>query len=178
MFSICSNKWSDPIGVKKSFGVEIDTIWRYLAHMPRAAKSAPFTAAPSSVLRDFSNEEDRARLTPAALAAIRNLTKTWKLTGEEAASLLGISPTTWDRIRGDTWKQTLSQDQLTRVSALVGIFKALHLLFSDEMADRWPQLKNSGPIFQNLTPIAAMQRGGIPVMLDVRRYVDALRGGL
>ena len=146
--------------------------------MPRAAKAERTVSAQTSLLRDFAREEDRTRLTPAALAATRSLTKAWRLTGEEAASLLGLSTTTWDRIRSNTWKQTLSQDQLTRISALVGIFKGLHLLFSDDMADRWPQLKNSGPMFQNQTPIAAMQRGGIPVMLDVRRYVDALRGGL
>ena len=146
--------------------------------MPRPAKAQRPASPQTTILRDFASEDDRARLTPAALTAIRSLTKAWKLTVEEAASLLGVSPTTWDRIRSSTWKQEFSQDQLTRVSALVGIFKGLHLLFSDEMADRWPQLKNSGPIFQNQTPIAAMQRGGIPVMLDVRRYVDALRGGL
>ncbi len=65
-----------------------------------------------------------------------------------------------------------------RVSALIGVFKGLHLLFGDEMADRWPRLRNSGPLFGNLTPIEAMVQGGIPRMLDVRRYVDALRGGL
>jgi hypothetical protein len=81
-------------------------------------------------------------------------------------------------MRSGSWRQTLSQDQLTRISALVGIFKGLHLLFADDMAERWPRLANSGPLFNNLTPIAAMTRGGIPHMLEVRRYVDALRGGL
>ena len=121
---------------------------------------------------------DRARLTPTALKAIRNLAAAWRLTGDDAASLVGVSPSTWDRISANAWKQTLTQDQLTRISALVGIFKGLHLLFADDMADRWPRLANSGPLFQNLTPIAAMQQGGIPLMLDIRQHVDALRGGL
>jgi hypothetical protein len=126
----------------------------------------------------FATEADRVRLTPAALEATRNLFKAWQITGEEAAALLGVSSSTWDRIRSSTWKQTLSQDQLTRISALIGIFKGLHLLFADEMADRWPRLANTGPLFQNLTPVEAMRRGGIPLMIDIRRYVDALRGGL
>jgi hypothetical protein len=46
------------------------------------------------------------------------------------------------------------------------------------MADRWPRLANSGPLFENRSPIDAMIDGGIPLMLEVRRYVDALRGGL
>jgi hypothetical protein len=129
-------------------------------------------------LQTFAAEADRARLTPAALQAVRNLALAWKLTGDDAAALLGVSPSTWDRIRNESWKQSLSQDQLTRVSALVGIFKGLHLLFADGMADRWPLLPNAGPLFANRTPAATMVEGGIPVMLDVRRYVDALRGGL
>ena len=94
------------------------------------------------------------------------------------AALLGVSSSTWDRIKGDAWGQALSQDQFTRVSAMIGVFKALHLLFADAMADRWVRLPNSGPLFGNRAPIEAMIHGGIPAMLEVRRYVDALRGGL
>ncbi len=129
-------------------------------------------------VQTFADEADRARLTPAALEAIRRLAEAWKLTGEEMAALLAVSPSTWDRIRAGTWQQSLSQDQLTRVSALTGTYKALHLLFADDMADRWPRLRNSGPLFGNLTPLQAMLEGGIPRMIEIRRYVDALRGGL
>jgi hypothetical protein len=139
--------------------------------------STPYLAA-TGKLQTFADEGDRARLTPAALEAVRNLAVAWKLTGDDAAALLGVSASTWDRIRSASWKQALSQDQLTRVSALVGVFKALHILFADGMADRWPRLPNAGPLFGNRDPVTAMVDGGIPVMLDVRRYVDALRGGL
>jgi Protein of unknown function (DUF2384) len=126
----------------------------------------------------FANEGDRERLTPAALEAVRNLAVFWDVTGEEMAALLGVSPTTWDRIKKGTWGQALSQDQFTRASAMIGVFKGLHLLFADAMADRWVRLRNSGPLFENRTPIDAMIDGGIPAMIEVRRYVDALRGGL
>ena len=129
-------------------------------------------------LQTFANESDRARLTPAALEAVRNLAGAWSITGDQIAALVGVSSTTWDRIKANSWRQALSQDQLTRTSALVGIFKGLHLLFADDMADRWPTLRNSGPLFANRTPVETMIEGGIPVMLDVRRHVDALRGGL
>lgn len=126
----------------------------------------------------FALEHDRTRLTPAALMALRNLARAWKLTGGEAAALVGVSETTWDRIKADSWKQTLSQDQMMRVSAMIGIFKGLHLLFADDMADRWVRLRNSGPLFSNLTPVEAMVDRGIPGMIEIRQYVDALRGGL
>lgn len=67
---------------------------------------------------------------------------------------------------------------MTRVSASVGVYKGLHLLFADDMADRWPKLANKGPVFERLSPVAAMIEGGIPRMLETRQYVDALRGGL
>ncbi len=81
-------------------------------------------------------------------------------------------------MRAGSWEGALSQDQLTRVSAIVGLFKGLHLLFADSMADRWVRLRNKGLLFENRTPIEAMIEGGIPMMIDVRRHVDALRGGM
>lgn len=126
----------------------------------------------------FAAEADRARLAPAAVQAIKSLAAAWRLTGDEAAMLLGVSASTWDRMRAGSWGGALSQDQLTRVSAMVGIYKGLHLLFVDDMADRWIRLPNSGPLFANLSPIEAMITGGIPMMIDIRRYIDALRGGL
>jgi hypothetical protein len=132
----------------------------------------------SRPLQNFADETARTRLTPAALEAVRNLADSWDATGEEMAALVGVSPSTWDRIRAAKWDQTLTQDQLTRVSALVGVFKGLNLLFADNMADRWPKMPNSGPLFLNRTPVNTMIEGGIPIMIEVRRYVDALRGGL
>ena len=143
--------------------------------VPHQNPAAPAATGP---WQTFADEKDRARLTPAALEAARNLAKAWDATGDEMAVLLGLSSSTWDRIKGGAWGQALSQDQLTRASALIGVFKGLHLLFADAMADRWIRLRNSGPLFGNRTPLETMIEGGIPVMLEVRRYVDALRGGL
>ena len=136
-------------------------------------------ALPDPVERqDFSRDMDRARLSKVALKAYRRLVEQWGLTGQQAAALLDVSTSTWERLKQDGKDKTLSQDQMTRISALVGVYKGLHLLFADDMADRWPGLDNKGPLFGRLSPIESMIRGGIPQMLDVRRYVDAVRGGL
>lgn len=137
-------------------------------------RSAPQLAG----LQTFAAEADRERLSKTALKAFRRLADRWELSNVEAAALLGVSSSTWDRIKADRWDGALSQDQLTRVSAMVGVFKGLHLLFADGMAERWPRLPNRGPVFDRLSPIAAMIEGGIPRMLETRQYVDALRGGL
>lgn len=128
--------------------------------------------------QDFSAEADRARLSKVALKAYKRLVTQWGLTGQQAAALLDVSTSTWERLKQDSKDKSLNQDQLTRISAMVGIYKGLHLLFADDMADRWPRLDNRGPLFARMSPIESMVKGGIPQMLEVRRYVDAVRGGL
>ncbi len=128
-------------------------------------------------VQTFADEKDRARLSEVAVKAFLHLARAWDLSNAEAAALIGVSPSSLDRMKRGA-RPTLSQDQMTRVSALIGLFKGLHLLFADDTADQWVRRANSGPLFQGRTPIEAMIEGGIPTMLDVRRYVDAVRGGL
>jgi uncharacterized protein (DUF2384 family) len=129
-------------------------------------------------LQTFSDAEDRARLSGSAVKAFVRLAGAWGLSNAEAAALLGVSQSTWERTKRGERTDPLSQDQLTRMSALIGTFKGLHLLFADTMADRWPQLPNKGPLFGSKRPIDAMIEGGIPRMLEVRQYIDAVRGGI
>ena len=144
--------------------------------MTAAQRAEPASPAPGG-LQTFASETDRARLSPVAIKAFLSLARAWGLSNAEAAALIGVSASSFDRIKRG-YRPTLSQDQLTRVSALVGVFKGLHLLFSDSTADDWVRRPNTGPLFDRKTPVEAMIEGGIPQMLDVRRYVDAVRGGL
>lgn len=146
-----------------------------MAEVPKFGATAPLT--PIDV-QTFSKSEDRERLSGVALAAFRVIVRHWCLSNSEAATLLGVSDSTWDRIKRGSWDHALSQDQLTRASATIGVYKGLHLLFADGMADEWPKLPNRGPIFQRRSPVDAMIEGGIPLMLETRRYVDAVRGGI
>jgi len=127
-----------------------------MADSIRLGARAPLT--PIDV-QTFSKSADRSRLSGVALKAFRALIEHWGLSNTDAAALLGVSDS-------------------TRESAAIGVYKGLHLLFADEMADRWPKLPNRGPIFQRASPVQAMIEGGIPVMLETRRYIDAVRGGL
>jgi hypothetical protein len=129
-------------------------------------------------LQTFAGDEDRQRLTGAAVKAVLRLADAWNTSNAEGAALLGVSESTWDRMKAGRWEGVLSQDQLTRASALIGIFKGLHLLFANDLADRWPGLENRAPVFDRRSPVRAMIEGGIPRMLETRQYIDALRGGL
>jgi hypothetical protein len=128
---------------------------------------------------NLADPATRASLTPAAIDGMVRLAGYWRLTGAEVCALLGdISERTWFRMKKGEGSKTLSQDALTRVSVLVGVFKGLRLLFSLPLADQWVRLPNNGPLFRGRPPLERMIEGGIPAMLDARRHVDALRGGL
>ena len=127
----------------------------------------------------LSDAETRARLTPAAIDGMVRLADLWQLTTAEICALLGdVSERTWFRMKKREWPGALSQDGLTRVSALLGLFKGLRLLFSEPLCDEWIRLPNKGPLYGGRRPLDAMIEGGIPKLLEVRRHIDALRGGL
>lgn len=119
---------------------------------------------------------DKARDVAAKAAA--RVAAAWKLTNADAAVLFGVSQRSWSRIKAGELGGGADQDQMLRISGLVGLYKGLHLYFSDKLADRWPELANSGPPFMNHSPIDYMKAGGLPAILETRDYVDALRGGL
>jgi hypothetical protein len=109
------------------------------------------------------------------MAALCNLARAWRLTQAEVIALAGVSAPTWRRIQIGNWRETLSQDQLLRISAMVDVYRGLRLLFGDAMADRWVRLRNAGPLFGGLSPIGAMAVRGTEGVLEVRRYVDEMR---
>ena len=73
---------------------------------------------------------------------------------------------------------TLHADTLMRISYLVGVFKALNVLYSEMLGDAWVQRPNTNRIFGGRTPVVYMIKGGLPAMQVVRRLVDARRGGM
>ncbi len=112
-----------------------------------------------------------------AAKAFARLADAWGLTNADAAALLGVSARTWSRMKaGDSPRP--DQDLLMRISGVVGLYKGLHLYFSDALADRWPKLANTGAPFMNRSPVDYMKAGGLPAILETRGYVDALRGGV
>ena len=137
---------------------------------------------------DLSSRAVQEKLSPVAIRAFFRLTSHWKLRDEDARGLIGgISNGSFYQLKRGTTKtsnsktsdvKTLDQDKLTRVSLLVGIFKALNILYGTKLADAWIQLPNTNPIFGGETPLAYMLKGGVPSMVRVRQLLDARRGGL
>jgi len=112
----------------------------------------------------------------AGLTAFFSIAEEWELDNEQQRLLLG-SP---GRTTFFEWKKKkmghLSRDTLDRLSYILGIYKALHLLFSDQTAQRWLKQPNSAPLFNGQTPLEYLLSGRLIALADVRRYLDWARG--
>lgn len=112
-----------------------------------------------------------------ALKAYARVVDTWGLTLREAAGLADMSESTWKRAKKPNFTGELTKDQLLRLSAVIGIYKSLELYFSEPISRSWFLRANTGPLFGGSRPIDTAIEGGLPQILAVRTYLDALRGG-
>jgi uncharacterized protein (DUF2384 family) len=126
---------------------------------------------------DLTDAKTRKRLSHAALVVFFRMLEMWQLRNEEGRALLGgISNGRYFELKR-SHRGILTQDELTRISLLIGIFKALNILFSQKLAQQWISRPNSNPMFHNEPPLQVLTRGGVPGMLSVRRLLDSRRGG-
>lgn len=145
------------------------------SHTSRVYPASEVAPAPYG---DLNAKTERERLSRSALRGFFRLCARWKLRDEDARELLGgLSSSTYYE-----WKKNpdrvLEVDRITRVSYLVGIYKALHIIYGDKLADEWVNLPNSNAIFAGRTPLAYMTGGGLIAMQTVRRLLDARRGAV
>ena len=112
-----------------------------------------------------------------ALRTFFHLAERWQLRVAEQRKLLGDPPEStfykWKRERDGT----LSRDTLERVSYLLGIFKALAILFPQaERADAWLRKPNAAATFGGKSALERMLSGNVADLFVVRQYLDAQRG--
>jgi len=126
---------------------------------------------------DLSSKDVQKRLGPSAVQAFLKIRDLWELRDEDARRLLGgMSNGAFYELKRKP-RGTLDQDRLTRISILTGIFKALNILYSKKLADRWVQLPNENAMFEGEAPLPYMIKGGQPAMLRVRQLLDSRRSG-
>lgn len=138
----------------------------------------PATRYEPSPLVDLNEKDARARLSPSALKAFFNIMAHWQVRDEDARALLGgVSNGPFYEMKKNP-DRVLDTDKLLRISYLVGIFKALNILYSQKLADAWVQRANSNRIFGGQSALSYMIKGGVPALQVVRRLLDARRGGV
>jgi hypothetical protein len=144
-----------------------------------AALTYPDSRYEPSPLVDLNSRAERERLSASGLKGFFNIMERWKVRDEDARALLGgVSNGPYYELKRGAAAKVLDADRLLRVSYLIGIFKALHILHSRALADQWVQLPNTNRLFGGATPLTYMIRGGVPALQTVRRLVDARRGGV
>ena len=142
------------------------------------AYAYPASRFEPATLVDLSARAERERLSKSALQGFFNLASAWRLRDEDARELLGgLSSSAFYE-----WKKNpdrlLEVDRITRISYLIGIYKALHILYGDKLADEWVSLPNGNRIFAGRSPLAFMLGGGLLAMQTVRKLLEARRGGI
>jgi hypothetical protein len=111
-----------------------------------------------------------------ALRGFFRLAELWGLSMEQARVLLGRP----SRATMYNWKagraRTLPHDTLRRISYLLGIYKALQILYRDpQQADAWIRRPNAA--FGNQSALERMLAGDMTDLAAVRAHLDAARGG-
>lgn len=133
--------------------------------MPRPAP------APRTDLHSRASRERLARM-------VVQLLEHWRLSAVDQATLLGLSANSRSTVaryrRGEPLAD--SPDLLARAGHLLGIHKALRILFPHDLdlVYRWVSAPNRR--FGGEAPLAVMRRHGYEGILAVRRYLDFERG--
>ncbi|WP_372993397.1 MbcA/ParS/Xre antitoxin family protein [Sulfitobacter sp.] len=128
------------------------------------------------------SREDRARTSAPGLRAFREIADRFDLSEAERIAILGDPGRStyhqWMKKAREQQPLTLPLDTLLRISAILGIYKALTILFEDEsQALVWLKGPHQGTLFAGASPMAYMLEGGHDGLMSVRRYLDAWRGG-
>jgi hypothetical protein len=130
-------------------------------------ETAPRPFEPSSVISD----EEAAAMFRAAL----NLFSLWKLTDKEAAILLDAPVRSYVRWKA-AGKVSWSRDLKARLSNLMGVHKALRIVFREpQRGYDWVRAPNSA--FEGKSALNVMLGGELTDLMRVRRYLDSERGG-
>ena len=125
--------------------------------------------------RDFARAPITDAEAAAAFRAALNLFRLWSVTDENAAVLLDLPIRSFRRWKAGEIGRT-DRDTKARISNLIGIHKALRIIFSEpQRGYAWIQAPNSA--FGGRTALEVMLGGELTDLMRVRRYLDSERGG-
>jgi hypothetical protein len=105
-------------------------------------------------------------------AAVQLMSR-WEVTDEQAAILLDTPLRSFRRWKAGSLGR-MSRDLKARLSNLMGIHKALRLIFNEaDRGYRWVKAPNSA--FDGRTALEVMLGGELTDLMRVRRYLDSER---
>ncbi|HTC08418.1 MAG TPA: antitoxin Xre/MbcA/ParS toxin-binding domain-containing protein [Acetobacteraceae bacterium] len=150
---------------------------------PRRAEKPAIPAGPEVLDASRFSAANRRRLSGPGLRAFQAIAEFWDLTEEERLRVLGMPSRStyygWVKAAREHGEITLPGDTLTRISAVLGIHKALQILFPNEREGvAWLRGPHGAPLFGGQPPMALLICGTQDGLMAVRRFLDAARGGL
>ena len=124
--------------------------------------------------RDFVPDPITDDEAAAMFRAAVNLFRLWRITDEDAAVLIDLPVRSYRR-----WKAgeigRIDRDGAARLSNLMGIHKALRIIFSEAQRG-YAWIKAGNAAFAGASALDVMLGGELTDIMRVRRYLDAERG--
>lgn len=125
---------------------------------------------------------NRRRLSGPGLRTFLTIADLWRLTEEQRRLILGYPARStcqgWIKKVRKYQDITLSVDVLIRISAILGIYAGLKILFScEEEGLGWLRQPHDARAFGGAAPIDLITSGTQDALMTVRRFVDAACGG-
>jgi len=125
----------------------------------------------------------RRRLSAPALRTFLAISDLWGLNEEQRRLVLGSPARStyhrWIKTVREHGDLTLDADVLTRLSAVLGIHKALGILHPTEREGiAWLRARHAALVFGGHPPLDLATSGTMDGLLTVRRFLDAARGGI
>lgn len=131
----------------------------------------PVAIAPRAFTPGPIGDDEAAAMFRAAI----NLFRHWRVTDQQAATLLDLPLRTYRRWKADG-PGRMGRDGKARLSNLMGIHKALRIVFREpQRGYGWIGAPNAA--FEGRSALDVMLGGELTDLMRVRRYLDAERGG-
>jgi uncharacterized protein (DUF2384 family) len=109
------------------------------------------------------------------LRTFERIADRWRLSRPEREMVLGLPRSTYARLRANPERANLDRGTLERISLVLGIYKALHVLFSDdERADTW--IDRPSAAFGGRPARERLTTGLVTDLAAVRHHLDVARG--
>jgi hypothetical protein len=123
-------------------------------------------------IKENDNSDRKAQV---ALKSFFNMASQWQLSNTQQIKLLGEpSNATFFRWKKEEVKD-ISLDTFERISYLLGIYKALHILFNQpEQANSWLHRDNQADLFGGRSALNFMLHGKMINLFETRKYLDGM----
>ncbi|GHE79776.1 hypothetical protein GCM10019059_42810 [Camelimonas fluminis] len=138
---------------------------------------------PSVIGAEITSAEKRREVSGPVLRTFNAIADLWTLNEEQRRAVLGSPPRStyygWMAKARAHKSLTLDYDVLIRISLILGIYQALRILYETETDGvGWLRQPNKATVFGGQNPLTLIVGGTQDGLFQLRRYLDAARGGL